>query len=130
MPRIAAVTGGAAAILAAAIMEDRLLSGLEPLLQAVRDQLLFRTQLPYRPYYGNRYYYGPRFYGPGYYSYPGPAYYGYRSYRPRYYGGGYVRSGGNSHVSWCLSRYRSYNPASNRYLTYGGVYRVCYSPYR
>ncbi len=34
-----------------------------------------------------------------------------------------VRSGGNSHVGWCLSRYRSYNPATNRYLTYGGVYR-------
>lgn len=96
-------------------------------------------------YFGNRYYYGPRYYGPGYY--PGyyryrhyrPGYYGYRQYRPGYYGyrpyrpyyDGYVRRGhGGGHVTWCLSRYRSYNPATNRYLAYSGVYRVCYSPYR
>ncbi|RVJ83868.1 BA14K family protein [Sinorhizobium medicae] len=92
----------------------------------------FGPSYRYRPYYGNRYYYGQRHYGPGYYNYPyaNPGYYGYRSYAPRHYGGGYVQSGGSTHVSWCLSRYRSYNPATNRYLTYGGVYRVCYSPYR
>ncbi len=91
-----------------------------------------------RNYYGNRYYYGNRFYGPGYYPYRyyRPNYYGYRSYRPYYggynggYNGGYVRQGYGSHVTWCLSRYRSYNPATNRFLSYGGVYRVCYSPYR
>ncbi len=81
---------------------------------------------PGRHYYGNRYYFGPRYYGPGYYSYryfrPD---YGYRHYRP-----GYVRRGYSAHVNWCLSRYRSYNPATNRYLAYSGLYRVCYSPYR
>jgi hypothetical protein len=74
------------------------------------------------PYHGNRYYYGPRFYGPGYYSY--------RTYRPGYYRPGYVRRGYGGHVTWCLSRYRSYNPATDRYLSYSGAYRVCYSPYR
>lgn len=87
------------------------------------------------PYYGNRYYFGPRYYGPGYYSYRyyRPAYRYYRpyyGYRPGYYRPGYVRRGYDAHVSWCLSRYRSYNPATNRYLAYSGLYRVCYSPYR
>ncbi|MCA1405724.1 BA14K family protein [Ensifer sp. IC3342] len=77
---------------------------------------------PGRYYYGNRYYYGTRLYGPGYYSY--------RYYRPDYYSNRYVRGGYNAHVAWCLSRYRSYNPATNRFLTYGGVYKACYSPYR
>lgn len=63
----------------------------------------------YRPrhYYGHRRYYRPRY------------------ERPRYYGGG--RS---AHVRWCLNRYRTYDPYSNRYHAGGGVYRVCYSPYR
>lgn len=60
----------------------------------------------HRPYYGPRRYYRPRY------------------DRPRYYGG---RS---AHVRWCLNRYRTYNPATNRYHAGGGVYRVCYSPYR
>jgi uncharacterized protein YcfJ len=41
-----------------------------------------------------------------------------------------VRSGYNRHDSWCLSRYRSYNPATNRYLGYDGTYKRCNSPYR
>ncbi|MFT4161987.1 BA14K family protein [Shinella zoogloeoides] len=62
----------------------------------------------YRPYYGyERRYYRPRY------------------ERPRYYGGG--RS---AHVRWCLNRYRTYDPGSNRYHAGGGIYRVCYSPYR
>ena len=45
---------------------------------------------------------------------------------PRYvYRGGY-----NAHVRWCLNRYRSYNPATNRFIAYGGAYKTCYSPYR
>ena len=34
------------------------------------------------------------------------------------------------HDRWCMRQYRSYNPASNRYLTYGGVYKRCNSPFR
>ena len=45
---------------------------------------------------------------------------------PRYV----VRRGYNSHVSWCLSRYGSYNPATNRFLAYDGYYKTCRSPYR
>jgi len=41
-----------------------------------------------------------------------------------------IRPGYNRHVSWCLSRYRSYNPATNLYVSYDGDYRVCRSPYR
>jgi hypothetical protein len=33
------------------------------------------------------------------------------------------------HVSWCGSRYRSYDVASNTYLTFSGEVRDCVSPY-
>lgn len=89
---------------------------------------------------------GPH-YGSGFSFYFGPGYGGYynnyysrryyddyyprRYYRERYYyRDNYVRRGTSAHVSWCFSRYRSYNPATNRFLTYQGVYRACYSPYR
>ncbi|WLS03915.1 BA14K family protein [Shinella oryzae] len=62
----------------------------------------------YRPHYGyERRYYRPRY------------------ERPRYYGGGR-----NAHVRWCLNRYRTYDPYTNRYHAGNGIYRVCYSPYR
>ena len=62
----------------------------------------------YRPHYGyERRYYRPRW------------------ERPRYYGGGR-----RAHVNWCLNRYRTYDPATNRYHAGGGIYRVCHSPYR
>jgi hypothetical protein len=34
-----------------------------------------------------------------------------------------------SHVSWCASRYRSYNPQDNSYMSYSGQERPCVSPY-
>lgn len=76
----------------------------------------------YQPYYGYRPrpYYRP-YYRPGVSVYVTP--------RP-YYRDRYVRRGDSSHVDWCLARYRSYDPATNRFLSYGGVYRICYSPYR
>jgi hypothetical protein len=99
----------------------------------------------YRPYRNYRPYYGYRP-GQGYRPYPNRPYYGYRppyyGYRPYYrpgvnvyvtprpyYNQGYVGEGG-SHVDWCVARYRSYNPATDRFLSYGGVYKICYSPYR
>ncbi len=65
----------------------------------------------HRPHYG----YERRYYRPRYERYE----------RPRYYGGG--RS---AHVRWCMNRFRTYDPYTNRYHAGGGVYRVCYSPYR
>lgn len=65
----------------------------------------------------------PRYYRPG-------PYYGHRRYyrpryeRPRYYGGY------SAHVRWCLNRYRTYNPETDRYHAGRGIYRVCHSPYR
>ncbi|WP_408015577.1 BA14K family protein [Rhizobium alarense] len=56
-----------------------------------------------------------------------------RYYRPRYYRPPVYRApvyGGSAHVRWCLNRYRTYNPATNRYHAGGGVYPICYSPYR
>jgi len=40
------------------------------------------------------------------------------------------RYGRRSHVNWCLNRYRSYNPRTNRFLGYDGRYHRCRSPYR
>ena len=34
-----------------------------------------------------------------------------------------------SHVRWCESRYRSYNPDDNSYMSYSGEQRPCISPY-
>ena len=41
-----------------------------------------------------------------------------------------IRSGYNRHVRWCLNNYRSYDPASNTFVTYGGDVRRCRSPFR
>lgn len=85
----------------------------------------------YRP--GFSLYFGQGYYGGYYNNYPRyyGDYYPRRYYRDRYYyRDNYVRRGTSAHVNWCLSRYRSYNPATNRFLTYRGVYRACYSPYR
>lgn len=38
--------------------------------------------------------------------------------------------GGRAHVNWCLNRYRSYNPRTDRFLGYDGRYHRCRSPYR
>ncbi|MCX8998254.1 BA14K family protein [Rhizobiaceae bacterium BDR2-2] len=45
---------------------------------------------------------------------------------PRVY---HPRPHARSHVQWCLNRYRSYNPATNRFLSNSGHYRICVSPY-
>ena len=37
--------------------------------------------------------------------------------------------GGNAHVNWCYSRYRSYRAYANTFQPYGGPRRQCYSPY-
>ena len=66
----------------------------------------------YRRHYRPRYGYEERYYRPRY-------------ERPRYYGGGR-----RAHVNWCANRYRTYDPYTNRYHAGGGVYRLCYSPYR
>jgi hypothetical protein len=44
---------------------------------------------------------------------------------------GYYRhySGYSPHVAWCVSHYRTYNPATNTYFRARGVAAVCYSPY-
>ena len=70
-----------------------------------------------------RRYYQRRHYRPRY-GYEQRRYYRPRYERPRYYGGR------NAHVSWCSNRYRTYDPYTNRYHAGGGVYRLCYSPYR
>ena len=62
---------------------------------------------PHRRYYRPRVYVQPRV-----------------IYRAPVYRGGY-----NRHVRWCLNRYRTYNPATNRYHAGGGVYPACRSPW-
>ena len=62
---------------------------------------------PHRRYYRPRVYVQPRI-----------------VYRAPVYRGGY-----NRHVRWCLNRYRTYNPGTNRYHAGGGVYPACRSPW-
>ncbi len=71
---------------------------------------------PYRPYYRPGYPYYRPYYRPGVQVYVEP--------RP------YYRQPVEAHVEWCLSRYRSYNPRTDQFLTYGGIYKYCRSPYR
>lgn len=35
----------------------------------------------------------------------------------------------SAHVEWCASRYRSYRPSDNSYMSYSGQQRRCISPY-
>ncbi len=68
---------------------------------------------------------------PNYYYPPPPyGYYGYQPYYAKpYYNGRYYGGPYSAHVEWCLSRYRTYNPATNTYFRRAGVPAVCYSPY-
>ncbi|NKL28360.1 BA14K family protein [Rhizobium leguminosarum bv. viciae] len=34
------------------------------------------------------------------------------------------------HLAWCADRYRSFNPATNSYQSYGGETRACISPFQ
>lgn len=106
------------------------------------------TNVQYRRYGGpGRYYGGGRYYrGGGYY---GPRY-GYRRYnrgaavgagiaglaagaiiggaiansqQPTYYGGGVAAA--DSSVSYCMQRFKSYDPASGTYLGYDGLRHPC-----
>lgn len=36
---------------------------------------------------------------------------------------------GESHIEWCLNRYRSYNPRDNTWVSYSGKVRECISPF-
>jgi len=76
-------------------------------------------------YYGG--YYGDYGYGDygdygGYGAYAGDADYGYG-------GGGYASGGGDEHVSWCMNRYRSYDPGSDTFGGYDGLRHRCRGPY-
>jgi hypothetical protein len=50
----------------------------------------------------------------------------------RYYGDDYddgYDGLSSAHVEWCLDHYRSYNPRTNTWVSYGGVVHECISPY-
>lgn len=76
----------------------------------------------------NRHYYGGYWYRRPWWNYGGPTIalgigsgYG--------YGGAYAFGGGNSHVQWCLNRYRSYDPRSDTFMGYDGYRHRCDSPF-
>ncbi|MFB9951104.1 BA14K family protein [Rhizobium puerariae] len=52
-----------------------------------------------------------------------------RYVRPRYYAPQRRYVGGNTHVNWCYSRYRSYRAYDNTFQPYYGPRRQCISPY-
>ena len=67
-------------------------------------------------------------FGPGYYGYDDYGYgygdYGYGDYAP-----GYGVATADDHVRYCLSRYRSYDPATNTFMGYDGYSHPCVGPY-
>ena len=72
-------------------------------------------------------YYG---YGPGYYGYyggPPPLFYGPRVFYPPGHYGPLVGPGydGGDWMSYCFSRYRSFDPATGTYMGYDGRRHVC-----
>lgn len=69
-------------------------------------------------YYG----YGPRYYG-YYYGGPPPLFYGPRVYYPPGYYGPMV--GRSDWMSYCFSRYRSFDPATGTYMGYDGRRHPC-----
>ena len=40
-----------------------------------------------------------------------------------------VVAGGDAHVQYCLSKYKSYKIPTNTYTSYSGVIKPCISPY-
>lgn len=81
----------------------------------------------YRPYYGGGYYRGYDDFGAALGGFAAGAIIGGLAAQPRYYAPRYY--GGNGHVSWCYSRYRSYRAYDNTFQPYYGPRRVCVSPY-
>ena len=79
---------------------------------------------PIHHHHHSNFYFGSPFFfgfsvGPQFrYMEPYPRDYGYSDY-------GYS----DLHVQWCLSRYRTYNPATNIFFIKKGVPAVCQSPY-
>jgi hypothetical protein len=49
--------------------------------------------------------------------------------QPRYYGPSSYAYDGNTHTSWCYSRYRSYRGWDNTFQPYYGPRRQCISPF-
>ena len=45
------------------------------------------------------------------------------------YGYGYRSGYGNSHVDYCMRRYRSYDPSTNTFMGYDGYRHECVGPY-
>jgi hypothetical protein len=75
-------------------------------------------------HHGPNFFAGPFFLGLGL-GFAAPRYYRTYPAYPAYPAYGY----GNAHVQWCLSRYRTYNPATNTYFIRKGVPAACVSPY-
>ncbi|WP_040673859.1 BA14K family protein [Rhizobium grahamii] len=68
---------------------------------------------------------GPTYYRPGaqgrgplYYNPPPPV----RTVQPK-------TQDRQFHVDWCRTQYRTYNPKTDRFVTYEGFYKTCNSPY-
>lgn len=64
------------------------------------------------------------------YHYPAPAY-AYPRVRPHHPHRPYAlgHHANAQHVSWCHSRYKSYNASNNTWFGYDGLYHQCVSPY-
>jgi hypothetical protein len=103
-----------------------------------RGCFTFGQRQSFTPSYVQPNYRPPTASGPTYYrpraAGPAPRYYGaqppgantlppIRTARPR-------PPEGKLHIDWCRNQYRSYNPSTDRFVTYEGIYKTCNSPYK
>jgi hypothetical protein len=100
--------------------------------EARQDRREFRREGNYAWYGQHR---GYRYYRPGYREYNGYWFPAAAFLAGALITGAIVNNnnnynyGGNSHVSWCYDRYRSYRASDNTFQPYNGPRQQCYSPY-
>jgi hypothetical protein len=94
-----------------------------------RGCFTFGPQQSFRPAYVQPNYRPPTATGPTYYrpqaQGQAPLYYDpppVRTVRP-------TQPKKSFHVDWCRNQYRTYNPKTDRFITYEGIYKTCNSPY-
>ncbi len=90
--------------------------GVGALVTAPRPAPYYRPRAYYAPAPAPTYYYAPV--APAYYPPPPPP----PVYYPR-------QNWARAHVDWCLSNYRSYNPATDTFMGYDGYAHRCVGPY-
>jgi hypothetical protein len=103
---------------------------------AIEPAAYKRNRYVYRRHPGYRYGYRPYrhrglYYAPNVFIGAAPYYGDYGGYYDGYgfAEGGYAADSNDEHVTWCMDRYRSYNPETDSFMGYDGYQHPCNSPF-